>query len=77
MSTLPSFYLRIHNTLPSHIEHSVCVYTSLDRVNFDVHPSPICGYYPLNDLLAVLPDLNTRFAIQASNGYTKQLIDSA
>lgn len=76
-NTLPSSYTLIHNALAPHTDHSVVVYTSMDHVIFDTHPSPIYGYYSLNDLLTVLPELRTKFAIQVSNDYTRQAIDSA
>jgi hypothetical protein len=76
-NTLPSSYTFIHNALASHTDHSVVVYTSMDRVIFDAHPSPIYGYHSMNDLSTVLPELNTEFAIQVSNVYTRQAIDLA
>jgi hypothetical protein len=53
------------------------VYTSMDRVIFDAHPSPIYGCHAINDLSAVLPEVNAKFAIQIQNVYTRQAIDLA
>jgi hypothetical protein len=77
ISTLPSSYTLIHNALALHTDHSVVVYTSMDRVIFDAHPSPIYASYPMNDLSTVLPEVTTKFAIQVSNVYTQWAIDLA
>ena len=77
INTLPSSYTLIHNALALHTDHSVIVYTSMDHVIYDAHPSPIYGSYPMNDLSTVLPELTTKFAIQVSNVYTRGAIDLA
>jgi hypothetical protein len=76
-NTLPSSYTLIHNALAPHTDHSVVVYTSMDHVIFDAYPSPIYGNYSMNDLMTVLPELRTKFAIQVSNEYTRRAIDLA
>jgi len=76
-NTFPYSYSLVNNALASHTEHSVLVYTSRDGVDFDTHPSLIYRYYSMNDLSTVLPELNTKFAIQVSNIYTRAAIDSA
>lgn len=76
-NTLPPSYTLIDNTLALHTAHSVLVYTSMDRVNFDAHPSPIHGCHSITDLSHVLPEVQTKFAVQVSNIYTGRAIDSA
>lgn len=79
LNTLPSSYTLIHAALASqsHTDHSVVVYTSMDRVIFDAHPSPIYGCHSINDLSTVLPEINAKFAIQVQNVYTRRTIDLA
>jgi len=74
----PSSYTLIHNALAPHGAHqSVMVYTSMDRVNFDAHPSPIYESHSITDLSMVLPEVHATFAIQVSNVCTRRVIDSA
>lgn len=74
MSTSPpSILSRIHNTLALHTEHSVCVYVSADGANFDAYPSPLFGS-SITEFSSVLPDLNTRIVIQASNVFIQQAV---
>lgn len=76
-NTIPYYYTLIHNALDLHTDPSVILYTSMDLVIFDRHPSPIYGCHPLNDLSFVLPELTTKFAIQASNSLTRRAVDLA
>jgi hypothetical protein len=74
MSTysLSATYTRVCSALPSHTEHSVCVYL-VDGANFDAYPSPMLG-----DFAMVLPNLEANIAIQICNDvYVQQCIDLA
>lgn len=51
----------------------MCVYLSADGANFDAYPSPLFGS-SITEFSSVLPDLNTRIVIQASNVFIEQAV---
>ena len=77
--TLPPLHALnyIHGALPlTNADHSVVVYTTVDRVTYDAYPSPIYGSQSLIDLTTILSAISAKFVIQVSNLYIRHAINA-
>jgi hypothetical protein len=68
MHAIESLYSRLLNASASHID--LCVHASVDYNHYVSYPAPPFGIFE-----GMLPQLRSRFAVQASNPAIEAVID--
>ena len=75
---LQTLYPQFQSTLAAFPDNTIalCLYQSRDRVHFHAYPQPALGF-PTSTFPAVLPELKTFFAVQATGAFIRAAIESA
>jgi hypothetical protein len=78
MHDLQTLYPQFQSALAAFPDNTIalCLYESRDRVYFHAYPQPAFGF-PTSTFPAVLPELKTVFAVQATGVFIRAAIDAA